>query len=234
MKTKLMTGLRSAAAASGVALLLLVSACGSDEGQGEQGSASEESAAETTDDAAEETTDDTAAETTEDDAADEPAEGAEETTDDDAAEDEDGAAAGVAAPGDGFDPCTVLTADDVNGILGSDLAEGTSSDMSSIAMCTFMDQSSGSSVIVQWAPVPGSLDDALQAMSSMYADLGEPEPVTVAGTSEAAVITGEVSGFPATILVGTAEGGFLQVVATAQDMSSDQAVQIAETTLAGV
>src|SRR5699024_4120300 len=133
-----------------------------------------------------------------------------------------------------FDPCTAISADDINGIMGSDFDEGASNDMSGIAMCTFGDMSSGQSVVVQWAPTPGTLDDALTAMDSLYDDLDDPEPVTVAGADEAAVITGTISEVDASVLIATADGGFLQVVSTAHDISSDQAVQIAETTFAGI
>src|SRR5699024_1579797 len=177
---------------------------------------------------------DTGEDTAADEGSEDDADGAEDSADDDAGESEGGAAAGVVAPGEEFDPCTAISADDINGVLGSDFDEGTSNDMSSIAMCVFGDMDSGQSVIVQWAPTPGSLDDALTAMDSLYGDLDEPEPVTVTGADEAAVITGTISEVDATVLIATADGGFLQVVSTAQDMSSDQAVQIAETTFAGV
>jgi len=244
VKTKLMTGLRTTAAASGVALLMLVAACGDAEEPGDDQQASQEGAEEqpdddaAVDDAAEnedsdegsETDEDTSTEEGSEDSADE----AEDSTDDGAGDGEDGAAAGVAAPGDEFDPCTAISADDINGIMGSDFDEGASNDMSGIAMCTFGDMSSGQSVVVQWAPTPGTLDDALTAMDSLYDDLDDPEPVTVAGADEAAVITGTISEVDATVLIATADGGFLQVVSTAQDISSDQAVQIAETTFAGI
>lgn len=244
MKTKMMTGLRTTAAASGVALLMLVAACGDaeesrDDQQASQESADEQPADDTAaaDEAADEGSEegaDTGEDTAADEGSEDDADGAEDSADDDAGESEGGAAAGVVAPGEEFDPCTAISADDINGVLGSDFDEGTSNDMSSIAMCVFGDMDSGQSVIVQWAPTPGSLDDALTAMDSLYGDLDEPEPVTVTGADEAAVITGTISEVDATVLIATADGGFLQVVSTAQDMSSDQAVQIAETTFAGV
>lgn len=234
MKNSTLTGLRSAVAASGVALLMFVAGCGgSDDAAGDEDQGTTQDA-EASDTAAEEGAEDEATE--EDPAADEGAEDEGAGAEDEAGDDEggsDAAAGDVASPGEGFDPCDVITADDVNGVLGSSFEEGSSNELSALTMCTFMDTTTGESVIVQWAPVPGTLDDALSAMASMYTDLGEPEPVTVAGASEAAVVSGEVSGFPASILVGTADGGFLQVVATGQDMSNDQAVQIAEITLAG-
>jgi len=244
VKTKMMTGLRTTAAASGVALLMLVAACGDaeesrDDQQASQESADEQPADDTAaaDEAADEGSEegaDTGEDTAADEGSEDDADGAEDSADDDAGESEGGAAAGVVAPGEEFDPCTAISADDINGVLGSDFDEGTSNDMSSIAMCVFGDMDSGQSVIVQWAPTPGSLDDALTAMDSLYGDLDEPEPVTVTGADEAAVITGTISEVDATVLIATADGGFLQVVSTAQDMSSDQAVQIAETTFAGV
>src|SRR5699024_7111551 len=122
------------------------------------------------DDAAEVEDSDEGSDTGEDSSADEGSEDgadeAEDGADDGAGEGEDGAAAGVAGPGDEFDPCTAISADDINGILGSDFDEGTSNDMSGIAMCNFGDMSSGQAVVEQWAPTPGTLDDALTAMDS--------------------------------------------------------------------
>lgn len=238
MKTSTGRGLRTAVAASGVAMLMFVAGCGGSDdagdGEADEQSASAEAEADANGEEAGAEDDSAAEEPAEDDsAAEEPAEdGADEGAEDDGGSDP--AASGVVAPGDDFDPCTTITAEDINGVLGSELEEGSAGDMGGVAMCTFSNMETGESVIVQWAATPGSLDDALEAMSSMYTELGDPEQVTVAGTQEAAVVSGEIQGFPATILVGTADGGFIQVVTTAEDMSNDQAVQIAETTLAGV
>lgn len=229
MKTSTMPKLRAAVAASGVALLMFVAGCG---GSDDADTSGDDTAAEETTDAgaAEETA--TEEEVAEEDVAEEESAADEETAEEDSAEDEE-AAAGVASPDADFDPCTAISAEDVNGVLGSDLGEGTSGDMAGVAMCTFTNASTGASVIVQWAGVEASLDDALKAMTDLYSDLGEPEEVTVAAAEDAAVLTGEISGFDATILIATANGGFLQVVATAEDMDSDQAAQIAEAALAG-
>ncbi|MPV50740.1 hypothetical protein GCG21_12125 [Pseudactinotalea sp. HY160] len=227
MNAKL-TGIRAATAAGGVALLMLVSACGgSGESTGE-GTAEQDAGA----GAAEETggTDGGS------DAGGESGAGEEQDGAGDGADADPSAGGAVAAPAEGFSACDVLEADELGEVTGLDLGEGTADEIMGSTTCTFTAADGSGMAMVQWAAVEiaddATFDATLEAAQSTYEGGSEAEQLDIPGASRAGGFTGDLMGYTAAGVLAQAEGGFLQVVVGGSDVTIDAAAEVAELTLA--
>ncbi|SEE87309.1 hypothetical protein [Ruania alba] len=221
------TRTRHLATATGLGMLLALTACGGDAEETQEPDttteeSSEESGADEGDGGAEE-----AAATDED------------TTEDTSEETEDGgdeaADAGAVAPAEDFDPCAAVTADEVSGIVGFTVSEGSGEEMMGSQMCTFAaTDGAAASVLIQWIPMGGDFDSNVEAATSSYSDASEPEEVTVAGATRAATVTGENMSLPTVVAFSQVDGGVFQVMIAGEGGQVDQVVALSELTIAQV
>src|SRR5699024_3057985 len=88
----------------------------------------------------------------------EPAEDADTTAGPATEDDGDSGDVAVAAPGEDFAPCDVLTVDEVGGIVGLALEDGAADEVMDIQMCEFSASEGSAFVSVQWLPREGDPD----------------------------------------------------------------------------
>ncbi|UFU06927.1 hypothetical protein [Ruania halotolerans] len=220
MKNVTMIRVRHAAAVAGVGSLLALTACSESPAEDETSAGSQEA---TQDESGAEGSDGDEGAVAEDSTA------QEESADD---EGEAGAAAGVVAPAEDFDPCSVVTADQVSGVVDFAVSEGTADDLMGSLTCTFApSDGQAASVLLQWVPVASDLDEMIVAATGAYDNTSDPEDVTVAGTSRAVALTGETMGMTAAVVIAEVEGGFFQVVVLGEGSEADQAVALTELTV---
>jgi hypothetical protein len=141
--------------------------------------------------------------------------------------------AAPAAPGDS---CALLSADEINQVLGTEFGEGeaASDEATQTANCTYTvtDDSSGVEVPVAIVVVAESLTDGADSYATNL-DLAvsyfgnQPEATEVPGAEKAYIVTNEGTNSP---VVGMLVGDrFVQVQVGVQDATSEQGLQLAET-----
>ncbi|WP_147915808.1 hypothetical protein [Ruania zhangjianzhongii] len=239
MKTSTVRGVRSAVAASGVALLMFVAGCGGSDDAGD-GNRDEQSA-EADANGEEPAEDDSAAE--EEPAEDDAAADEEPVEDDSAAEEEpaeddggsDAAASGAVAPGDDFDPCTVVDAAGVSDAVGFEVEDGQSDELMGGMNCTFVGTGGDpTSVLVQWIPVETELDVMIESVGSTYDNMSDPEELDLPGAADARGFTAEVMSQEAAVVFSQVDGGVFQVMVMSPDGTVEGATALTELTLSSI
>lgn len=217
MNAKL-TGIRTAAAAGGVALLMALSACGGSDDQKDDASVEQDAGS----GGAEQTDDAVTNEENEAGAGESDAEGAEETT-----EPETGGGDGsVAAPAEDFDPCTVLTGDDISQTTGLELGDGKADEIMGSTTCTFAADDGSGMAMVQWAAVEGDFEATLDAATGSYENVSDVEELDIPGATQASGFTGELMGFEAAGVLAQLDGGFMQVIVGGDGVTVDTATDV--------
>lgn len=237
MKTSTVRGVRSAVAASGIALVMLVAGCGGSD-EGGDGNADEQSAeaeAEADANGAEETAEDDAAadeEPVEDDSA-----ADEESAEDDSAAEDDGGSdsAGAVSPPEDFDPCTVVDAAAASEAVGFEVEDGQSDELMGGMNCTFVGTGGDpTSVLVQWIPVETDLDAMVESVESTYQNISDMEELDLEGASEARGFTAEVMSQEAAVVFSRVDGGVFQAMVMSPDGTVDAARALTELTLSSI
>lgn len=226
MKGKL-TGIRAVMAVGGVSLLLLVAAC-DDSG----GATQDENSGVEADESGNATSSDEAADSP--DAADDDAEGVDQAQDEEEGDSDatDRADDDVAAPDEDFDPCDAVDAADVADVTGIDVAEGESEVIDGATGCALQDPADQRAVLILWQPTDDDFDETVEeAQEDMEAS--ETEDVSIAGSTRAVGLTGEMDDWPAAASVAQVDGGFIAVIVAEDggDPSIDQAVDLVGVTL---
>ena len=231
MKTSTVRGVRSAVAASGVALLMFVAGCGGSE---EASSNADDQSAEAdanAEEAAAEDDSDAEAEPAEDDSA------AEEPADEGGSDDggSDPAASGVVAPAEDFDPCTVVDAASVSDTVGFDVEDGSSDELMGGINCTFIGAEGNlGSVLVQWIPIENDLDAMVDSVAGTYENLSDVAELDLPGASDARAFTAEVMSQPAAVVFAGVDGGMFQVMVMSEDGTVEAAQALTELTLTSI
>lgn len=242
MKAHKFRAVRTAVAASGAALLMVVAGCGGSDDAGQDQDATPEQSADQSTEASEDDSaddgdagpkaglsDDGAATDTEESDSDEPGldkDESEDTSTDDESNSED------SASDDAFDPCDILTPEDVSSIVGFDVSEPETQDIAGGSVCTFPPAGSEmQTAMVQWMPDAGSLDLMVDAAQGMFDDASDPEEVSVEGASDGLAFDGEYMSVSASAVYASVDGGMTQVIVAGDDADVDSAIDLTELTL---
>src|SRR5699024_3672680 len=239
MKAQKFRGIRTAVAASGAALLMLVAGCsGSEDADADQGSTTDQSAgAENTEDsgAAEDTDTPEPSDEVESGSAEETS-GAEESEEDSQSEEDseesENSASGAVAPAEDFDPCEALSPEDVSGVVGFDVGDPESQEMAGGTICTFPPTGSDvQTAMVQWAPVEGPLETMADCAKGMFDEASDPEEITIEGASDGLAFNGKYQSVAAAAVYSAVDGGVTQVIVAGDGADVDTAVELTELTL---
>lgn len=233
MKTHTFRGARTAVAAGGAALLMLVAGCGgSDEASGDEGTSAEQGAEQSAEQSSEPSADESQDAGAEEDTSSDSGASQEDTSAAEEDSESESSASGVAAPAEDFDPCSVLTPEDVSGVVGFEVGEPEPQEMAGGTICTFPPTGGNvQTAMVQWAPVEGPLSAMADAAKGMFDDASEPEKVTIDGASDGLAFSGEYMSVSAAAVYASVDGGVTQVIVAGDGASVDTAIALTELTL---
>lgn len=137
-------------------------------------------------------------------------------------------------PGDLNDPCTLLSADQINGVLGTSFSDGQSSEDSArqIVTCKYTSDDMTQIVGVTVSKVDGAKSFKLNRdLAVAYFD-GKPQPVTIPGAEQAYRVIAET--FNAPVVGMLVRGHFVLVQVGVEGATPEQGADLAAQTAARV
>ncbi|SEE18788.1 DUF3558 family protein [Ruania alba] len=143
----------------------------------------------------------------------------------------DSGSADIIAPATDFDPCTVLTAEQVSTAVGYDVADGQSQEVTGTIKCDFL--APDGFAFVQWAPFPDGMDGAIEVVGGVFDVTEEPAEVTVSGSNRAVQVGVTVADQGSGRLIYVeVNGGYFQIGAMREGANEIDVIPLAELMLA--
>lgn len=144
------------------------------------------------------------------------------------------AASPATDPGDLADPCTLLSGEQINTVLGTEFAEGQSSDDTArqISTCKYTSDDMTQIVAVTVSNIDGQKSYRLNEQLAESYFSGKPEPVDVPGADRAYLVIAET--FNAPVIGMLVRGHFLLVQVGVEGATPQNGVALAAQTAAKV